>query len=63
MLYNIWKHLTLLVFYVSACHIHVRRDLWNEEGNGEMAIASLGGYTSGCRPAEWRSARPSLMSA
>lgn len=46
-LHNIWKHLTLLVFCASACHIHVGKNLGNDEGNGEMAIASLGGLALG----------------
>lgn len=60
-LLNIWKHLTLLVFCVSACHVCVGKNPGNDEGNGEMAIASLGGFSSGHRPAGWSSAGPGLI--
>lgn len=41
----------------------VGKNVRNDEGNGEMAIASPGGFSSGHRPAGWRSARPGLIYA
>lgn len=60
-LHKIWKHLTLLVFCVSARLVRVGRNLRNDEGNGEMAIASPGGFSPGLRPAGWSSAGPGLI--